>query len=264
MGRYLFDNAAPQARDRFSALEICYDKISQQNLTRAGVKAGDQCLEIGGGGGSLAAWLARAVGRLGHVTVTDVNPSRMEDFSDHANVTVLRHDVTRDPLPEQEYDLIHARLVLLHLRERHSALDRLTRALKPGGTLMLEEFDCTWIPVHLSPDSASTALFEKVHQALLDLLSVQGADVAWGSHAYAALCGAGLVEVSTTTYAETWTGGSPGCELHCANTLQLAEPLLQAGITEDELRAFYALLRNSGFAVAAYPLICIQGVRGDS
>ena len=57
------------------------------------------------------------------------------------NLEVLRHDITRDPMPEREFDLIHARMILIHLPERDAVLRRLAAALKPGGWLVCEEFD---------------------------------------------------------------------------------------------------------------------------
>src|SRR5262249_2243703 len=42
-----------------------------------------------------------------------------------------RHDIGTDPLPEQAFDLIHARLVLQHVPQRHDALAELVAALRP-------------------------------------------------------------------------------------------------------------------------------------
>jgi hypothetical protein len=42
---------------------------------------------------------------------------------------VLRHDIARDPLPNRAFDLIHARLVLIHVLERERALERMAEAL---------------------------------------------------------------------------------------------------------------------------------------
>ena len=77
------------------------------------------------------------------------------------NVGVLQHDIVRDPLPEAVFDLVHARLVLLHLPERRRALERIWHALKPGGWLVLDEFDCTWLPVLATPDPGSARLFTR-------------------------------------------------------------------------------------------------------
>lgn len=56
-----------------------------------------------------------------------------------ARVTVLRHDLLRDPIAEQRFHLIVCRNVIIYFsRDAQAALfERLYRALKPGGVLML-------------------------------------------------------------------------------------------------------------------------------
>jgi trans-aconitate methyltransferase len=51
-----------------------------------------------------------------------------------------------DPLPDAAFDLIHARLVLIHVPEREEVLARLVAALKPGGWMVEEEFDSQSLP----------------------------------------------------------------------------------------------------------------------
>ncbi len=47
----------------------------------------------------------------------------------------------RDDLPTAQFDLIHARLVLIHIPAREAVLERLVTALRPGGWLVIEDFD---------------------------------------------------------------------------------------------------------------------------
>lgn len=260
MSRYLFDNRAVQTIDRFTVLESCYDQFSRQQLAKAGLTANWKCLEVGGGRGSLANWMGERVGPGGEVTVTDLDP-RWASLTRHpAHVRLLRHDIVRDPLPGQDYDLVHARLVLLHLPERLQVLQRLKGALRPGGWLVLEEFDCGWTPVLAAPAEAE-ALFHHVHTALMGLLEEAGADPLWGRRVLAAMMTVELSDVTATTYAEAWPGGSTGISLHRSNTDQVADRLTQAGITEEELSAYRHLLTDPAFVVNSYPLISVRGRR---
>ena len=59
--------------------------------------AGWRCLEVGGGSGSIANWLADRVGDTGSVVVTDIDP-RFLNRSPRRNVEVRRHDISTDPL----------------------------------------------------------------------------------------------------------------------------------------------------------------------
>src|SRR5687767_1519985 len=118
MTQYVLDNAARETEGRFAALASTYDPVTFDALSHTGVRDGWRCLEVGGGGGSVADWLSREVGQDGSVVVTDIDPQWMVGAERRPNVTVLRHDIVDDPLPEGEFDLVHARLLLLHLPER--------------------------------------------------------------------------------------------------------------------------------------------------
>src|SRR5262245_66684762 len=85
--------------------------------------------------------MADRVGPSGTILVTDIDPRFIEARQRYANAELRRHDIGTDPLPEQAFDLIHARLVLQHVPQRHKALARLVAALKPRGWLVIEEFD---------------------------------------------------------------------------------------------------------------------------
>ena len=56
-------------------------------------------------------------------------------------VEVRRHDIARDDPPPGVFDLIHARLVLIWIPQRDEALRRMAGALRPGGWLLIEDFD---------------------------------------------------------------------------------------------------------------------------
>ena len=129
---YVFDNAeVEQARRRFAGLPLIFDPGTIRVLSERGVGPGWSCLEVGGGGGSVAAWLAERVGPTGFVLVTDIDTRFLEAM--HApNLEVQRHDIATDPLPESAFDLVHTRLVLQHVPGRDEALARMAAALKAG------------------------------------------------------------------------------------------------------------------------------------
>lgn len=258
MTRYVFDNVAAQAVDRMVCLETAYDPVTRQRLTEVGVGPGWRCLEIGAGGGSVAAWLSERVGESGRVLATDINTRLIRDLP--SNVDVMVHDIVHDDLPEDEFDLVHARLVLLHLPERTAALRRIMRALRPGGYLVLDEFDCTWLPVLAAPDEASAALFGKVVDGVHALLAEAGADLAWGRNAYGAMRRAGFVDLTVSGWSTAWPGGSPAVRLHEANVGQVGDRLLARGMAiEPELDAFLALVADPDFTASSYLMLTTSG-----
>jgi SAM-dependent methyltransferase len=259
MGHYALENTAIETGGRFDALSAVYDPVTFDALSRTGVRGGWRCLEVGGGGGTVAAWLAGRVGYDGCVTVTDIDPHWMLDLDRHSNIELLRHDIVRDPPPGTGFDLVHARLVLLHLPQRAEVVVKLARCLRPGGWLVIEDFDCDWVPVLSAPDAESEGLFTAVHAAFLDVLRAADADPGWGSKIYSAMRRAGLEMITTATYTEAWRGGGVGTSLHRANIAQVAGKLKERGIGDDQIGRFQALLDDPEFVVNSYPMVTASG-----
>jgi ubiquinone/menaquinone biosynthesis C-methylase UbiE len=137
MSDYVFGTTDLVDRQR-EAMQRCLDPVTRARLADLGVGPGWRCLEVGGGGGSIARWLADRVGPTGHVLATELDPGGLRCGE---RLEVRQHDIVEDELPEAAFDLVHARLVLLHLPKRRQALTRMVRALRPGGHLLLGEFD---------------------------------------------------------------------------------------------------------------------------
>jgi ubiquinone/menaquinone biosynthesis C-methylase UbiE len=200
MSNYVFENAAQQTVQRFASLEMLYDPWTIRHLEATGIGPGWQCWEVGAGGGSIAAWLGERCGPTGHVLVTDIDPRFLAKSAalDKPQIEIQHHDIANDPLPEQLFDLIHARLVLFHVPTREQALQRMMTALKPGGWLILDEYDRTLIDLsYPTTDEVASALYQKMFVALSRLMEARGVDLAWGRSLYRRLRALGLVEVGT-------------------------------------------------------------------
>ncbi len=125
-------------RERLTAMAAVCDPTTQRVLLELGLAPHWRCLEVGAGVGSVAAWLSEQVGGDGgSVLATDID-TRFLDELKAQRLSVLRHDVTKDPLPDATFDLVHARFVLEHLPEREYVIDRLVNSLTPGGLLVIE------------------------------------------------------------------------------------------------------------------------------
>jgi SAM-dependent methyltransferase len=224
------------------------DPFTRRRLAQAGVRAGARCLEIGAGSGTIAHWLARQAGPGGEVIATDLDPSQI---APHPRVTVLAHDIVTNPVPGR-FDVIHARLVLAHLPERHRVLRTLAGALTPGGALVVEEFDASWDrSVLYAPDPDAERLFAAYHRALLTVLRAAGADPGWGRRVHHAMRQAGLATVDTEMWSRAWQGGQAGCRLPHAAAGQLRDRLLAAGISAADLDRLRALCLD--------PRLLVQG-----
>jgi len=231
--QYIFNNAHRQARERFPALSDLYDDDTIACLQSIGVGPGWPCLEVGAGGGSIARWLAGQVGASGRVLATDLDTRFLESLGDPA-LEVRRHDIARDPLPDQAFDLVHARLVLVHLPEREQAVAKMAGALKPGGWLVCEEFDSLSLPADpaLHPDECAL----KAQAATQRVMASRGANTRYGRDLVVRFRAHGLVDVRADGRMSMWQGGSAGARLLGANFRQLQEELLRGGLlTQAEL-----------------------------
>jgi SAM-dependent methyltransferase len=256
---YAFDNAWEQARERLAWLESAYDPGTTRHLDALGVGAGWHCLEVGGGGGSTAAWLCRRVGATGRVLATDLD-TRFLDALDYPNLTVRRHDVVAEPLPEAAFDLIHLRAVLAHLPGRQHAVARLVPALKPGGWLLAEEPDyASWV---LDPASTGAALWAKGWAAVQRVLTAAGFDFQYGRRLSGDLRRAGLVDVATEGRVFMMPAGSSLARFYRVSFAQLRDRLVGAGLlTEHELEQLLALYDDPAFVGMSNILMAAWGRR---
>jgi SAM-dependent methyltransferase len=242
---YLLDNAGREAPARFDALSAIYDHDSICHLQNLGVSEGWQCLEVGGGGGSITAWLADHVGSTGHVLVTDIDPHFLQSLSTK-NVEVRKHNIVTDQVQEAAFDLIHARLVLIHLPEREQVLARLAAALKPGGWLVDEDFDSA----SLLPDSTVNPgqVFLETQKAVMRVLQNSGVERRWGRLLFGKMRALGLVDVSAEARMSMWHRGSPGVTLMRANFEQLRGALIEGHhVTEQQFDDDLARLNDPDF-----------------
>ncbi len=131
------DDQVDIERVRLSMLAEARDPKTCALLTQVGIAQGMHCLEVGAGAGTVSAWMAAQVGERGRVMSTDIDLQFHDEMP--SNVIVRQHDVATDPLPQEHFDIIHARAVLQHVPTRDEVVGKLVDALKPGGWLVVED-----------------------------------------------------------------------------------------------------------------------------
>jgi SAM-dependent methyltransferase len=252
---YLFDNEDPDAGERFTALSTLLDPWTTSHLERLGVTEGWRCLEVGAGGGSIASWLAERVGRSGQVLATDLDVRWLETHLRAPNVEVRTHDLVIDTLPERSFDLVHERLVLIHLPERMSVLPRLVAALRPGGWLLAEDFDGSVVTnAFVDPDSDEDDVRNRIVGGIQALLRQRGADASFAHTLPRLLRENGLRQVGAAGF-QVVDGGEAMRALFRVNIEQSADQLIdQHLITRDELTGFLGLL-DAGAVDPSSPLL---------
>ena len=256
---YLLDNSAQEALGRFSALSDLFDDGTFRHFERLGVDAGWSCWEVGAGGSSVAAWLARRTQPTGRVLATDIDISWMS-ADDGTDFETLRHDVSSDVPPAGPFDLVHIRLVLTHVRERDTALHNMVSALKPGGWLIVEDFDVLLQPRAVLDTGRADLIANRVRAGFEALLSERGVDLELGRQLPRLLRRLGLTEVGADAYMPL---AMPAvAALEAANVRQVRDALVRHKFaTPAEIEAHLEALRRGDLDLATPPLISAWGRR---
>jgi len=256
---YLLDNANEKAVPRMDILARLFDATTRRVLEGVGLAPGWRCLEVGGGGGSVARWLAERVGPSGRVTCTDLDTRIIEQgrAAAPANLEVIRHDIAYDPLPPGAYDLVHARLVLIHVIEREQALARMVETLKPGGWLVIEDFDTASVIPDARINKHETPLptSEAVRQYL-----TRNQDGYFGRRLYGRFRELGLTEVDAEGRCMMFTRFNGGSDLMRVNFEQVGKDVIAAGlITQQQIDADLATIERDDFAIPSPTMWSVKG-----
>ncbi len=258
---YLLTNSSDHAAERFAAFRQLFDPSTFRHLADLGLAPGWRCWEVGAGGTSVTEWMAEQVGPEGYVLATDINLNWADAASDRANVEVRLHDVALDPPPDPPFDLIHARLVLVHVPERARAMANLVSALKPGGWLLIEDADPGLQPLS-SPEALTDAavLANRLRSGFRALMVGRGADMAYGRTLPRVLRESGLEDVAADG---SFPFSDPACARLETATISLIRPQLIEGdiATDAEIDQHLANVAAGILDLTQPPMIAAWGRR---
>ncbi|WP_432981133.1 class I SAM-dependent methyltransferase [Dactylosporangium sp. CA-233914] len=261
MSGYLLDNAQAEAGDRFGALAELFDPSTFRHLAALGVGPGSRCWEAGAGGSTVPSWLAERVGPEGHVVATDLD---VRWLPADAGFEVLCHDIGAEEPPGTGFDLVHARLLLVHVPRRAEALAAMVSSLRPGGRLLLEEADPALQPLACPDESGPPQrLANKLKHDFRTLMAERGVDLAYGRTLPRLLRSAGLVDVGASAYFPV--AGPAGARLERATVLQIRDRLVDAGLASAaEIDEHLANLDAGGLDVATSPMVSAWGRKPEA
>lgn len=244
---------------RHEAVAALFDPVTCRHLEELGVGPGWRCWEVGAGGATVAAWLAKKAGPTGKVVLTDADASRAEAAARPVEGRV--HRLGRDEAPGEGFDLVHARLTLAEAPDPDRALRSMIRALRPGGRLLVEEADLELQPLLCPEESgAEQQLANRLRLGLRHRLARDGVDLAHGRRLPRLLREAGLRRVEADVYVPL---ASEACQrLETATVQQHRATLTAAGVaTAEEIDRHLAHVAAGGMDLAATPLVSVRGRR---
>ncbi|MCA1846949.1 MAG: class I SAM-dependent methyltransferase, partial [Actinobacteria bacterium] len=223
---------------RLSLIETVYDIGTTSCLTALGVDAGWRCLEIGAGGGSIARWLCDRVGPTGSVAAVDLEPKFLE-ADPRPNLEIHRGDIIADGIPGDGYDLVHARFLFMHLPDRERLIADAAGRLRPGGVILLEEADMSFV------EAAGASPFAEVWAASAALSAKTGGDWYWAAKLPMCLAACGLEDVRGIFDGQILPGQSPWAELTQLTFEQLTPQLVADGHPPELMASAIAELSDT-------------------
>jgi len=238
VSKYVFDHALELEQQRLGKLSEWLDPGTKRLLDQIGAGPGWRVLEVGAGAGSIVRELSDRVGPTGSVLATDLDLKFLETL-ELPNVELQKHDILNDPLPSEVFDLVHARLLLMHLPQREDALKRMVAAAKPGGWIFIEDMEfLTWIEVTPSEPMV------RVRTAFEKLFDLAGADPMLGRKLPILMESAGVEDVwleGRVAWGHRWN--NPGLQQFKLMLMEMRDFLAGTGaVTGDDVDAAIATI----------------------
>lgn len=137
----------------------------------------ERILDVGGGTGRVARALSQSdVGTP--PVVVDASEGMLHKARSH-NLPVLRADVSTLPLPDTSVDAVLIVDALHHFPDGHDAISEVARILRPGGVLVVRDFDPNTVRGRMLVAAEHTIGFESVFfspNSLTNAVSHSGLD----------------------------------------------------------------------------------------
>ena len=145
----------PSELDRLRLQSLVWEPAGRQLLSKLDGGSGGRALDVGCGALGWLRILSEWVGIPGRVVGTDVDDSLLgaaRSFLEEegiSNVELVVDDLFESRLDPQSFELVHARYLIAPLGRGREQVAAHRRLVKPGGVLVLEEWDLgSW---HFNP-----------------------------------------------------------------------------------------------------------------
>ncbi|MEO6601979.1 MAG: methyltransferase domain-containing protein, partial [Polyangiaceae bacterium] len=232
-------------------------------LERVGVRPGMRCLEVGPGLGSIARWMAERVGPTGRVLGLDINARFAQQIvGDRSNITFRVGDIATEAGEADEFDIVHARLVIGHVRDKDAALRNILRCTRSAGQVLIEDVDFLWTDVGTQPvyPERHQAVYSEVWASAVRYMEQNGFEVHFGRRLAGLLRTTGFERVGGRV---TMHVGDPDVTRAMRFTVARFGPaLLNSGsVSAAALRAFDDLMASPDIIFTGSPTFSIWATK---
>lgn len=169
---YILGNRSSEIK-RLEIQAALFEPLTKQTLLSAGLKRGMSCVDIGCGSGSVSRLMAALVGKTGRVIGVDIDDRYLQycsrlNMAAKQNVEFVRHDISKSRLDSKEdFDMVYARFVFQHLRNRRQAVHYMKQMIKQGGAVLIQDLDHapgSWL---CYPENEAFNTLRKIYVALI-------------------------------------------------------------------------------------------------
>lgn len=223
-------------RSRLSLQGSIINSATDRFLRNAGLEPGMRVLDLGCGVGEVSLLIAGIVGPDGGVTGVDVDPVALELARSRAGeaglsqVRFLEANLAAFQ-PDQQYDAVVGRHILIHTPDPMALIRKAASAVRPGGIVAFQEFDC----LNFIPSFPSQPLATQVARWVAGALRQALPHADCGPRVYYWLREAGLKSVSV--HGDVFMDGGPDSPFY-------------SWVTES-VRSVMPLIESTGLASAA-------------
>lgn len=229
---YLLANQ-PSELDRLQLQSQVWEPTGRQLLSKIDSRPGGRALDVGCGAMGWLRILGEWVGPSGHVVGGDIDERLLGaarsflEAEGISNVELVVDDLFDSKLETQSFDLVHARFLIAPLGRGPEQVAAHQRLVKPGGALVLEEWDLgSW---HVNPAAPAT---ERLIRLLSEIFADLGGEAGRGLPEL--LREIGVEEPEIDAHVIALEPGHPYLQLPLQFSVALESRLLEK-LSEDEL-----------------------------
>ncbi|WP_314250120.1 class I SAM-dependent methyltransferase [Streptomyces kutzneri] len=242
--------------DRIDLGALAYDDFTLARLRALGAGPGWHCLDVGAGTGTVARLLLDRAG-VSEVLAVDRDTAFLRAHP-APGLTALEADITALDFSPGRFQLVHARFVLMHLRNWPRMIGKLASLVAPGGVLVLGD------AVDLTTPAAPATTYGRVMRAMWQGLGDSlGTDVSWVPDYPEHLREAGLLSVGAEILVPPLLPGSPISRFWAGTWERARGPMTATGLVDDAaIDAAIRYLESPDCAALSPGLLTAWGVKG--
>jgi ubiquinone/menaquinone biosynthesis C-methylase UbiE len=218
------------SEDEFNRLKMqaaFFHDLTQDMLRRAGLRQGMHVLDLGCGVGDVSLATAKLVGPSGLVVGVDrsvdaVRTAELRATAEHCDWVRFAAADLDTLVPEQTFDAIVGRLILMYLREPVVTLRRLRNYLRAGGVVAFQE-----MAMPLARTVPSGPIFQQCSEWILATFERAGFEIDMGGKLFASFLAAGLPAPEMIIAGRVEGGPNSPIYDYLADTVRSLLPLME-------------------------------------